>query len=248
MAPRTSRGRAFRGLFLTFAFSFVNLVGVVVTLTAIGGLAPWSRWQFVGAFGILEAASGLANVLSPNLWRLPIAELDTSERAHVKLAPQPLLIPHWAALARFAAGAVLVAAAAWHEGLSPASAALIPIVIALAWIILVISAGFARLALLRPEWDVVQVSLHWGGRTRDLRPLSITAAVLQFLLSIATVPAAKVLDPPVLYRPELAPSFRGSIAVLATAAILTLVVYLAWSGRVAATAPREQQREAEENA
>jgi hypothetical protein len=36
-------GRAFRGLFLTFLLSFVNLVGIIFTLTALGGLAPWSR-------------------------------------------------------------------------------------------------------------------------------------------------------------------------------------------------------------
>jgi hypothetical protein len=50
-------GRAFRGLLLVFFLSFFNLIGVIFTLTAFGGLAPWSRWQFIGAFGVLETAS-----------------------------------------------------------------------------------------------------------------------------------------------------------------------------------------------
>ena len=78
--------RAFRGLFLTFTLSFVNLVGIIFTLSALGGLAPWSPWQFVGAFGVLEAASGLANVISPNIWRLPVAQVETSRRTDVELA------------------------------------------------------------------------------------------------------------------------------------------------------------------
>src|SRR4029450_1467504 len=78
--------RPFRGLALVFLLTFVNLIGVIVTAAALGGLAPWSRWQFIGMFGVLEAASGLANVISPNIWRLPIAELHTSKRTDVQLA------------------------------------------------------------------------------------------------------------------------------------------------------------------
>jgi hypothetical protein len=243
-----SRRRVFSGLFLTFVLSFVNLVGIIFTLIALGGLAPWSRWQFIGAFGVLEAASGLANIISPNIWRLPVAQLQTSERTQIELAGSALLIPHWAALARFAAGAVLMGVAAWHEGLAPASVALIPLIVALAWLILVISAVFARVALMRPEFDVVQVNLRWGGRLREFPPGSLSAAVLQFLLSISTVPAAKLLDPTVLYQPELAPSLEALLGVLITSVMSGVLVYLLWSGRVAATARAEQQREAEEHA
>jgi hypothetical protein len=243
-----SRGRAFSGLFLAFALSFVNLTGIIVTLTALGGLAPWSRWQFIGAFGLLEAAAGLANVVSPNLWRLPIAEIQTGEATQVQLAGSALLLPHWAALARLAAGALLTGIAAWHEGLSPASLGLFPLVLAMAWIILLVSAGLARLALLRPDVDVAQVTLRWGGRDREFRPVSISAAVLQFLLSIVTIPAAKLLDPSLLYQPELAPSVQTLVGVLVTAATLTVLVFLLWSGRIAVTASSKQQREAEEHA
>jgi hypothetical protein len=248
VARDSSGGRAFSGLFLTFALSFVNLIGIIFTLTALGGLAPWSRWQFIGAFGLLEAAAGLANVISPNLWRLPIAEIETTDATQVELAGSALLLPHWAALARVAAGALLMGIAAWHEGLSPASLVLIPLVVAMAWIFLLVSAGLARLALLRPEIDVAQVTLRWGGRAREFRPVSISAAVLQFLLSIVTIPAAKLLDPSVLYQPELAPSAQTLVGVLAIAAILTVLVFLLWSGRIALSASSEQQHEAEEHA
>jgi hypothetical protein len=243
-----SRRRAFSGLFLTFVLSFVNLVGIIFTLIALGGLEPWSRWQFIGAFGVLEAASGLANVISPNIWRLPVAQLQTSERTQIELAGSTLLIPHWAALARCAAGALLIAIAASHEGLGLASLGLVPLILALAWLILAISATFARVAVIRPEFDVVQANVNWGGRLREFPPVSLSAVVLQLLLSIATVPAAMLLDPTLLYRPELAPSLEALLAVLLVSAISGLLVYLLWSGRVAGTARAEQQREAEEHA
>jgi hypothetical protein len=249
MAPLADhRKRAFRGLLLTFTLSFVNLVGIIFTLSALGGLAPWSPWQFVGAFGVLEAASGIANVISPNIWRLPVAQVQTSRRTDVELAASALLLPHWAALARFVAGLVLMAVAAWYEGLAPRSVGLIPFIFALAWLILAISIALARLALLRPDLDVLEISIRWGGKVREAPPLSLTASVLQFLLSIATLPAAKLLAPSILYQPELAPSAKALFALLAAAFILGLLAYLLWWGRIAITAPREQQREAEEHA
>jgi hypothetical protein len=240
--------RAFRGLFLTFTLSFVNLVGIIFTLSALGGLEPWSRWQFVGAFGILEAASGLANVISPNIWRLPVAEVQTSQRTDVELAASALLIPHWAALARFGAGVVLATVAAWHEGVAPGSFALAPFILAVACLIVAISAALARLALLRPEIDVAEVSIRWGGKVRELPALSLTASILQFLLSIATIPLAKLLPPSVLYQPELAPSAEALLVALAASGLSAGLVYWVWSGRIGLRAPAEQQRDAEEQA
>src|SRR3712207_9558961 len=103
-APR--RSRAFRGLAIVFLFSFVNLLGVMVTLTALGGFAPWSRWQFVGAFGGLEFAAGLSNVVTPNVWRLPVAELPTSRTPAVQLARATPLLPPLGAPPRSPAGLV----------------------------------------------------------------------------------------------------------------------------------------------
>jgi hypothetical protein len=240
--------QAFQGLFLTFLLSFVNLIGIIFTLTALGGLAPWSRWQFIGAFGVLEVASGLANVISPNIWRLPIAELETSERTEISLAGSALLLPHWGALARCAAGLVLLTVAAWQEGLAPGSVLLVPLVLALAWLILAISAALARLAVARPEIDVVQVVVRWRGRVKELPPLSLSASFLQFVLSITTVPAAKLLPPSVLYQPELSPSVHALLVALGSSVVLGALVYWLWWGRIEFDAPREQQREAEEHA
>jgi hypothetical protein len=186
----------------------------VLTTTALGGLAPWSRWQFIGAFGVIEAASGLANVISPNVWRLPVAELQTSERTDVKLARSALLLPHWGGLARCVAGLVCLAVAAWQEGLSPASAGLLPLLLVLAWSILAISAALARAGVFRPDLDVVQLVVRWGRQEKEIPPLSISAAAFQFLLSIATIPAVKLLPPAVLYQPELGPFGRASGAGL----------------------------------
>jgi hypothetical protein len=246
-AAERRSGRAFRGLVLIFLLSFVNLIGLILTTTALSGLAPWSRWQFIGAFGVLETASGLANVISPNVWRLPTAEVQTSDRVDVRLAASALLLPHWGGLVRCVAGLVCLAIAAWHEGLGVASAALVPFVLAVAWSILAISAVFARAGVGWPDFDVIQFIVRWGGRERELPPMSISAAVFQFLLTIATIPAVKLLPPSVLYQPDVGPSLDALLAALALAAALLVLVYVLWSGRIALKAPGEQQREAEEH-
>ena len=244
----SAQSRAFRGLTLVFFLTFVNLAGVLVTAAAVGGVDPWTRWQFIGLFGVMEVASGVANVVSPNVWRLPVAELKTSRRTDVELALSSMLIPHWGGLARSAAGVVCVGAAAWHEGLGPASLALVPFVAALAWCVLGISAAVARAGVARPHVDVVQFVVRWGKRERELAPLSIGASVVQFVLTIVTIPAAKLLPPSVLYRPEIAPSPAAFVVVVGVAAVLAAIVYASWAGRVDRRAPLEQQREAEENA
>jgi hypothetical protein len=240
-------GRAFRGLALVFTLSFLNLVGVGITVAALGGLAPWSRWQFVGLFGAIETASGLANVFSPNVWRLPVAELQTSERTEVKLAASALLLPHWGGLARATAGVVCLGIAAWDAGLGPASVGLVPFLLAAAWVVVGVSAALARAGVSRPDVDVVQFVVRWGRREKELPPISIGASLLQFLLAIATIPAVKLLPPTVLYQPELAPSARALLISLGVSAALAVLVYVLWSGRVDLTAPPEQQREAEEH-
>jgi hypothetical protein len=247
-AGRQSSARAFRGLILVFFLSFLNLVGVILTVAAFGGLAPWTAAQFIGAFGVVEVASGLANVLTPNLWHLPVGQLETSERTDVKLAWSALALPHWGGLARCAAGLVCLGIAAYEEGLAPVSIMLVPFVLALAWSILAISAVLARLGVARPDLDVVQLVVRWGGREKESRPLSIGAAAFQFLLSVVTIPIVKLLPPSVLYQPELGPSNGALLGALALAALLIPLVWLSWSGRIDWQAPREQQREAEEHA
>ena len=241
-------GRAFRGLALVFSLTFVNLVGVLVTAAAIGGVQPWTRWEFIGLFGVAEVASGLSNVVSPNIWHLPVTELRTSERADTKLAGSALLLPHWGGLARSVAGTICVAGAAWQNGISWASLGLVPFALALAWCVLAISAVLARAGVAWPEFDVLQFVIRWGARERELAPISIGASLFQFLLSVVTLPAAKLFAPSVLYRPEIGPSSTALLITLLAALALLLPVYALWSGRIEVHAPREQQREAEQEA
>jgi hypothetical protein len=253
MPQRTSsaspgRSRAFRGLALVFFLSFLNLAGVIVTVAALGGVEPWTRWQFIGLFGLIETASGLANVITPNIWRLPVAELQTSRRTEVKLAASTMLLPHWGGLARSAAGLVCLALAAWQEGVGPATAALVPFVLVLAWIVLAVSAVLAWAGVERPDIDVVQFAVRWGRKDRELPPISIGASVLQFLLGIATIPAVKLLMPSVLYQPEIGPSAEAVLVSVVVSAALAVLVYVLWSDRIDVKAPSEQQREAEEHA
>ena len=159
-----------------------------------------------------------------------------------------MLIPHWGGLARFAAGVVCIGLAAWKVGLGPASLALVPLVLALAWSILALSAAVARAGVARPELDVIQLVIRWRRREQELKPISIGASTLQFLITVVTLPAVKVLEPSVLYQPELAPSREALLVVLAVAAVLLVLVPLLWAGRMDVRAPREQQREAEEHA
>jgi hypothetical protein len=240
--------RAFRGLALVFLLSFVNLVGVIFTAAALGGVEPWSRWQFVGAFGVIEAASGLANVISPNIWRLPVAELQTSRRTDVRLAASALLLPHWGGLARCAAGIVCLTLAGRQDGLGAATVALVPLVLAVAWSVLAISAVLARAGVARPDLDVLQIVVRLGRRETELAPVSIGASIFQFVLSIITIPAVKLLPPSVLYQPELGPSRDALLVALGLSAVLSAFVWLLWAGRIELDAPREQQREAEERA
>jgi hypothetical protein len=246
-SARPSR-RAFRGLFLVFLLSFVNLAGIVVTVTALGGLPPWSRWQFLGLFGLVEVASGLANVVSPNLWRLPVAQLQTSGRTDVGLAASALLLPHWGGLARCAAGLVCLALAGWQEGVGIASAGLPLLALAVAWSILAISAVLARFGVARPDLDVFQLVVRWGRREKELPPVSVGASVFQFLLGVATIPAVKLLPPTVLYQPQLGPSLAALLVALALSGGLLLLVTALWSGRIQLRARAEQQREAERHA
>jgi hypothetical protein len=245
---RQGSGRAFRGLVLVFLLSFVNLVGLILTMTALGGLAPWTRWQFVGAFGVIEAASGLANIITPNIWRLPIAELETSRRTELTLTPSVVLLPHWGGLARCAAGVVCVGLAAWKAGLGPTSMLLVPFVALLAWSIVAISAALARAGIARPDIDVVQLVVRWRSAEHELNPLSLGAAVFQFLLAIVTIPAVKLFSPSVLFQPEIGPSPEALLGALAISAALLGLVYWLWSDRLKLEAPRDQQREAEEHA
>ena len=78
--------------------------------------------------------------------------------------------------------------------------------------------------------------------------MSIGASVFQFLLSIATIPAVKLLPPSVLYQPELGPSLDAMLVALVVSVALFAVVWVLWAGRIELHAPADQQREAEQHA
>lgn len=104
----------------------------------------------------------------------------------------------------------------------------------------------ARAGVARPDIDVIQFIVRWRRREKELSPISLSASLFQFLLSIATIPAAKLLPPSVLYQPEIGPSAEALLVALVLSVALLGLVYLLWSDRIALAAVAEQQREAEE--
>jgi hypothetical protein len=240
-----ARSRAFRGLLIVFALSLLSLIGVWVTVLGFGGLGGWNRWQFVGLFGVIETAAGLGNIIAPNVWRLPIAEVHTKSQTKIQLAASTVLIPHWGGAARAAAGAAMMAVAAWNENLAWASVSLLPLVLALAFIVVALSIVIARFGVDRPDVDVIQFIIRRGGKDFEVPPISIGASISQMILSIITIPAVKSMPPDVLYQPEFAPSSVVLVIALAAAAISGLAVLAAWHNRINWHAPAEQQREAE---
>jgi hypothetical protein len=238
------RPRALRGLVLVFALSFLSLVGVLLTVTALGGLGDWTRWQFIGLFAVLECAAGAANVILPNIWRLPVAEAQV-KRASIKLAPSVVLIPHWAAAARIAAGLVLLGGAFAMEGLAPGSFLVLPFAALLAWLITAASLLVARAGVAWPQQDVVQFLIVRPRSRIELPPISIGASALQFLLSIATVPVVKLLPPSVLYQAHVQPSWTALAVAMAVSLMALGAVVAAWQGRIDWHAPPAQRREAE---
>jgi hypothetical protein len=245
---KDARARAFSGLALVFALSFLSLAGILLTIASLGGLGSWSRWQFVGLFGLIEAASGIANIIAPNVWRLPVVELTRESDKRTKLALSTILIPHWGGAARFLAGIALIALAGSQTGFGAESLGLLPLLPLLAIVMLALAALLARLGVAHPDFDVLQVTLKYAKRAREVDPLSISASVLQFLLSIATIPLVKTFEPGLLYQPEIGPSLPLLAAVSTAALLLVLVTVVVWSDRIDWQAPFWQQREAERNA
>jgi hypothetical protein len=226
----------------------VNFFGLMLTATSLGTLNGWSTWQFAGLFGTIEAAAGLASVLLPNVWHLPVAELETSQRTRTHLSPSSIGLPHWGGAARFVAGAALILAAGWHYGVTPAASLIAPLVVLLAVAMLSASLLAARLGVRFAETDVLQLLVRWRGVTRELKPLSLSASLLQFMLNIIPLPAAGILSASVLFRPELTLSREAFFYTAAVTTALVIATALAWSGRISWEAPREQQQEIEAKA
>jgi hypothetical protein len=240
--------RAFRGLFLVFVLTFVNFVGIAITMASMGGLEPWTRWQFLGLFGVIETAAGLSNIVAPNIWHLPAAELTTSRATRVRLAMSAMLIPHWGGGARAAAGLIMILISGTTEGWGTESVLLIPLIVGLTIGLLGVSAAIGRIGVAHPETDIVQFTIRWRGAERKLEPLSISASIQQFALGIITLPAVAILAPAVLFGAVIRPSAPALILILVFAVLSIAATVLLWAGRLQWNAPQEQQREAEANA
>lgn len=247
MAARRIGFGAFRGLALGLTLSVVNLLGVFLTIVALGGLGEWTRTQFVGLFGLIEVATGAAFVIGPNIWRLPVAEARLSDEPHdVHFAASVLFIPHWAGGAKAIAGAIFAVYAMVREGTGFATPGVLLIIVFVCLASVGLSMVFARLGVLRPDVDVYEIVVRRPGHEDfALPPVSLGAAVVQLLLNIGSFPAVKLLPPGVLYQPEMAPSL-GLLTWSGLVAFgLLSLGFVAWWGRVGWQAPRPQQREAE---
>ena len=247
-ADSPNKSRAFRGLTLVFVLTFVNFVGIMVTLTSIGGLEPWTQMQFLGLFGVIETSAGFSNIIAPNLWHLPVAEMETSKRMPVRLAATTMLIPHWGGGARAAAGGVMVLISGFSEGWGMESVLLLPLIGGLVVLFLGISAAIGRIGVAYPETDIVQFVVRWRGSEKELEPLSISASIQQFVLGILTLPAVQILSPGALFGPAIRPSGEALAITWALAVVSIAATALLWAGRLQWRAPPEQQREAEANA
>lgn len=240
--------RAFRGLVLSLGFSLLNLVGLLLTAQSLGVIGRWSSGQFIGLFGLLETALGLASVVLPNIWHLPVTEVDTSRRTTVTLSVSSVFVPHWGGLARVAVGLALLLAFGADLSMGLEALLVVPLVLALALLVVSVSLIAARLGVARPDIDVIKFTVDWIGRHRELPGISLGASIVQFLLGISTLPLADALPPTVLYDPHLAPSPEFTLAVIGITALTTGLVLLSWRGRMSWHAPREQQKDIEENA
>jgi hypothetical protein len=240
-APRPRRHvrprhhRVTRGVLILLT-SFLNLLGAFAVLASLGGLAQWSAWQIVGMFGLIEAATGLAFLLAPNIWRLPIAEVRTGGATSVRLAPELLLVPQPAALPKAFAGALLIAGAAWTEGVGWRTLGVIP----------ALSLVIARLGVARPDVDVVSLIVRRIAHAdREIGPFTLSGVAVQLGTQVGVIPIVKLASPSILFRPELVPSLPLVVALMAVTCVLGLCAYAAWHDRIDLHAPAEQRLEAE---
>jgi hypothetical protein len=245
LITKTLDPKAMKGLALTFVLSFVNLAGAFLALSVLGGLEPWTSAQFVGLFGLIEAAVGLSFVFAPNIWRLPVAEANAG-RTEVRLAASTVLIPHWLALAKVISGVLMLGYAGWAEGLGLVTVALVPEILLIAVAFLAFAIAAARAGVERPDLDVIFVSIRRpGSEAKDLPGITLTGVGVQLISNIGIFPAVELLSPGVLFQPELGPSPELLLWTGVVAALACLVAVAAWHGRITWRAPREQQREAE---
>lgn len=229
---------------LVLAVSFLNLAGAFLAVLSLGGLGRWSDWQFVGLFGLIEAGMGLAFIIGPNIWRLPVAETNTDGRTAVRLAPDVLFVPQWGALPKVIAGLLMVGAAGWSTGWSAVSVGVLPAMCLLAVAVLALSLCVARAGVARPDLDVFGITIRRPGHDdRELPSVSAGGLLIQLVTQIGVFPLVKLAEPAFLYRPELAPSGQMLLVEGVAAGVLVTVAWALWRGRIAWRAPLAQRAE-----
>jgi hypothetical protein len=242
----TLNSKSVQLLALTLALSFVNLAGAFLALAALGGIEPWTKTQFVGLFGVMEAGLGAGFLFAPNVWRMPVAEANTPDRTRIALAASTVLIPHWPAAAKLAGGLVMTAYSAAATGVGPASLGLSVEVLLIGSGFLAVTAAAARLGVARPDLDVVFISIRRPGHGKnDLPGLSLTGIIIQLLANVGVFPAVMLLSPSVLFGEEMRPSAAVLLWTAVASWLFIAAAYAAWRGRIAWRAPRAQQHEAE---
>lgn len=231
MARQRVRLTVLKQLAIGITLTVINLTGVLLTLAAIGGRGDWTIWQFLGLFGLLEWSTGIAIILGPNAWQLPIRRAADGEIPLVEA--RALLKPHWAPGVKALSGFVLMCAAAIVEGIGVVTLG-IPL---LAFFIVAGAMGLslilARLGVARPDLDVFHVIIRRPGHPeRELPGISAGASIVQAILNILTIPTVKVFPPSFLYHPEMGPSLSALGWYGAGAAVLMGIALFAWRGNV----------------
>jgi ABC-type uncharacterized transport system permease subunit len=230
-AGATVRGQAPRKAAAVFILAFVTLAGLLLTLQGITGFGEWTAWQFAGLFGLLELGAGIGNIVAPNFWRLPVTHGWPGRRG-ARIARQEVLEPHGSALGRIAAGAAILAAAAGHEGVAAGTVLVLPLALCLGLMVLALSALVARVAIARPDVDVVQIVLRRKGRQVEVPPLSLGASLLQLALTVVAIPLVRLMPASALYSGSLEPAPEALGGAVVTSLLLSTAAALAWRGRL----------------
>jgi hypothetical protein len=245
LAGDKARVRGPRGFFLALLLSFLSLGAVTLSLTSLSGLGHWTFWQFVGLFGIIEFAVGLAAIIAPNVWRLPVAQVQTTQTTDVELTASTTFIPHWSGAGRALAGLVMIVAAGANASVALSSLALVPFLLALALCVFEVSTLFAYAGVVHTNFDVIQIAILRAGKETRLPALSIGASVLHLLISMAAIPIVKFVSPSVLFGPEMRIGMGSLGLSLASAFLLGVAAFLVWRRRISWQATPAQQVEAE---
>lgn len=228
---------ALRQLVVGVTLTLFNLAGALLTLSVLGGRGEWSVWQFFGLFGLFEWATGIAIILGPNAWELPVRRAREPDR-DLMLECRSLLIPHWAPGVKTASGFAFLVGAAFTEGVGVATLGVPFVVLFIVVASLALSLLFARFGVARPDLDVVHMIIRRPGHAeRELPGISLSALVVQALLNILTIPTVKAFPPSFLYQPELGPSLTALAWTGGVAAALAGAAMLTWRGNMCWRSP-----------